>query len=87
MFKKTLSEAVIRLLAAGFLSAKIKIVPSKKIKQADIGNLAITGSSQMLADGIQILVSGADVWGNKDQLHFSCPKNQVISTRWRALRA
>jgi hypothetical protein len=71
MFKKTLTLAVILLFSTGFLLAKVKTAPLKKFKQADIGNPTLPGSSQTLADGIQILAGGADVWGKKDQFHFS----------------
>lgn len=71
MFKKTLTVAVLLLFTTGFLMAKVKPAPLKKFQHADIGNPAISGSSQTLADGIQILAGGADVWGKKDQFHFS----------------
>ena len=71
MFKKLLPVALILLFSAGWMTAKEKAVPLKKFKQTDIGNPAIAGSSLIQNDGIQIFAGGADVWGVKDQFHFS----------------
>ena len=49
----------------------MKTVPLKKFKQTDIGNPAISGSSVIQNNGIQIVAGGTDVWGVKDQFHFS----------------
>lgn len=71
MLKKMLSAVVILLLVAGLLAAKEKAVSLKKFKQTDIGNPALKGSSQVQDKGIQIIAGGADVWGVKDEFHFS----------------
>lgn len=71
MIKKNISILLILLLAAGLLAAKQKTVPLKKFKQADIGNPAIAGSSLIQDNGINITAGGADVWGARDEFHFS----------------
>jgi hypothetical protein len=71
MFKKILTIAFILLFSTGLLTAKEKAVPLKKFKQSDIGNPAIAGSSEIVDKGIQIVAGGADVWGVKDEFHFS----------------
>jgi regulation of enolase protein 1 (concanavalin A-like superfamily) len=71
MFKKLLTIALILFFSTGLINAKEKAVSLKKFKQTDIGNPAITGSSSIQNNGIQIIAGGADVWGVKDQFHFS----------------
>lgn len=71
MIKKNISILLILLLSAGLLAAKQKTVPLKKFKHADIGNPAIAGSSLIQDNGIDIIAGGADVWGNRDEFHFS----------------
>jgi len=71
MFRKILTAVMILLVSAGMLTAKEKAFPLKKFKQADIGNPSIAGSSVVQDNGIQIIAGGADVWGVKDQFHFS----------------
>src|SRR5665647_209043 len=71
MFKKLLTIALILFFSTGLITAKEKAVPLKKFKQTDIGNPAIAGSSSIQNNGIQIIAGGADVWGVKDQFHFS----------------
>ena len=71
MLKRYLTFIFVLLLSTGMLTAKEKAFPLKKFKQSDIGNPAISGSSEILDKGIQITAGGADVWGVKDQFHFS----------------
>ncbi len=71
MLKNLLSLAIILLLSTGMISAKQKAVSLKKFKQIDIGNPAMIGSSKIQNNGIQINAGGADVWGVKDEFHFS----------------
>ena len=71
MFRKILTTAMILLVSAGMLTAKEKAFPLKKFKQTDIGNPSIAGSSVVQDKGIRIIAGGADVWGVKDQFHFS----------------
>ena len=71
MLKKMFSAAIILLLATGLLAAKEKAVSLKKFNQTDIGNPAIKGSSNIQDKGIQLIAGGADVWGVKDEFHFS----------------
>jgi regulation of enolase protein 1 (concanavalin A-like superfamily) len=71
MLKTLLTIASFLLLSTGLLTAKEKSVPLKKFKQTDIGNPAISGASEIVDKGIRITAGGADVWGVKDQFHFS----------------
>lgn len=70
MIKMNISILLILLLSAGMLAGKEKAVPLKKLKFTDIGNSALTGSSEMMNDGISITAGGADVWGVKDEFGF-----------------
>ena len=72
MQTKNTTFLFILLLAAGMsLTAKEKAVSPKKFKSADIGNPAVAGSTQILKDGISMVAGGADVWGVRDEFHFS----------------
>lgn len=62
---------ILLLFSAGILSAKPKTVPFKKFKHADIGNPAVAGSSTLKDNSLIIVAGGADVWGTKDEFHFS----------------
>ena len=72
MLKRNISFLLILLFAAGLsLTAKEKATPLKKFKYADIGSLALPGSSEIRNEGIRITAGGADVWGVKDEFGFS----------------
>ena len=71
MFKKLVTVTLILFFSTGLLTAKEKAFQLKKFKQTDIGNPSIAGSSVVMDKGIQIIAGGADVWGVKDQFHFS----------------
>ncbi len=71
MLNKTVTVALLLLFSAGLLTAKEKAFSLKKFKQTDIGNPALAGSSQVKGKGIQLIAGGADVWGVKDEFHFS----------------
>lgn len=71
MLKYLLSVSFILLLSTTGLTAKEKAVPLKKLKQTDIGNPSLTGSSTVTDHALQIMAGGADVWGVKDEFHFS----------------
>ncbi len=71
MLKKILTVALILVFSTGWSTAKEKAVSLKKLKQTDIGNPAVAGSAKILDKGIQIIAGGADVWGKKDEFHFS----------------
>jgi hypothetical protein len=71
MYKKIMTYALILIFSTGLVTARNKAFPLKKFKQCDIGNPAIAGSSVIQDDGIQIIAGGADIWGIKDQFHFS----------------
>jgi len=71
MLKKLLFATCILVFPFSFLSAKVNAVPIKKFKQTDIGNPTITGSSTIQENVLKIIAGGADVWGVKDEFHFS----------------
>jgi len=71
MLKKLLFATCILIFPFFLLSAKENTIPMKKFKQTDIGNPAIAGSSTIHDNALQIIAGGADVWGVKDELHFS----------------
>ncbi|MEI8115148.1 MAG: hypothetical protein WCI54_16075 [Bacteroidia bacterium] len=72
MLNKNIFILFILLFAAGLsLSAKEKAISSKKFKSSDIGNPAISGSTELMKDGIRITAGGADVWGVRDEFRFS----------------
>jgi len=50
---------------------KTKAVPAKNFSHADIGNPAIKGTANISKEGIEMIAGGADVWGVKDEFHFS----------------
>ncbi len=50
---------------------KSKAISAKKLKQTDIGNPAITGKVNITEKGFEIIAGGADIWGTKDEFHFS----------------
>ena len=59
---------------------KSQSIPVAGFKSADIGYPAIKGIVNIVKDGFDITVGGADVWGVKDEnsaLHMS--KGQAIS--------
>jgi hypothetical protein len=71
MLKYLLSTAFILLFSTALLTAKEKAVPLKKLTQSDIGNPSLAGSSTVQANMLQIIAGGADVWGVRDEFHFS----------------
>ena len=66
-----LSTGMVLLCSIGFIAAGEQPVPLENFKQTDVGNPAIVGSSQIQDKGIRITAGGADVWGSKDEFHFS----------------
>ncbi len=72
MLNKNISFLFILLFAVGFsLSAKDKAISPKKFKSADIGNPALSGTTDLTNDGLKITAGGADVWGTRDEFRFS----------------
>lgn len=71
MDKSLWTIALLLLITTGMLTAKEKPVSPKKFNQSDIGNPAVAGSSEIVDNGLRIIAGGADVWGVKDQFHFS----------------
>ena len=71
MLKKLLFATCILTVSCLLLTAKEKAFPLKKLKQTDIGNPAVAGSSTIQDKDLQIVAGGADVWGVKDEFHFS----------------
>ena len=52
------------------LSTKSKILSLKTLKQADIGKLTKTGSTEITGNELKVVAGGADVWGKHDEFHF-----------------
>jgi hypothetical protein len=71
MLKKFLSTTFILLILTGLIVAKDKTPLLKKLQNADIGNPALSGSSKIQDNALQIIAGGADVWGVRDECHFS----------------
>jgi hypothetical protein len=55
------------------LDAKDKntIISPKSLKQTDIGNPTIAGKVNITDTGFEITAGGADIWGTRDEFHFS----------------
>ncbi len=71
MLNSLLTATLLLLFSATTLTAKTKPVSLKKFMQTEIGKPAIVGSLKIQNNGIQIVAGGADVWGVKDECHFS----------------
>jgi len=71
MLKNLFATTFVLLLLTGSIEAKTKTISLKKFIGKDIGSPDLAGSSTILDNGIQIVAGGADVWGVKDQFHFS----------------
>ncbi len=72
MIKSNIALLIILLASVGLtLSAKEKMVSSKTFKSTDIGNPAVSGSTIIEKDGISLTAGGADIWGTRDEFHFS----------------
>ena len=50
---------------------KSKTIAPQKLKHTDIGNPAIAGKADITAKGFDITAGGADIWGKRDEFHFS----------------
>ena len=51
-----------------------KVFPAKMLNQSDIGNPALAGKVSITDNGLDITASGADIWGTRDEFHFSYQK-------------
>jgi hypothetical protein len=73
MYKKTILVFFLVLYMSNLLSAKdnSKTIFPVKLKQADIGNPAIGGKFNVTQKGFDITAGGSDVWGTRDEFHFS----------------
>lgn len=72
MLNKNISFLFILLFAAGLaLSAKNKAISTKKFKNTEIGNPELSGTTDLINDGLKITAGGADVWGTRDEFRFS----------------
>ena len=74
MIKKSISLFLAGILLGGLLLSLTpteKSISLKKFKSTDIGNPALSGKTEVLANGISITAGGADIWGTKDEFHFS----------------
>src|SRR5665648_1048859 len=73
MIKKTISVLLLIASMSNLLTAQdsSKAISAKKLKQTDIGNPAITGKVTIAEKEFEITAGGADIWGTKDEFHFS----------------
>jgi len=73
MIKKTISVLFMIACMSNFLTAQdnLKVISAKKLIQTDIGNPAIGGKCAFSEKGFEITAGGADIWGTKDEFHFS----------------
>ena len=72
MTKKNISIFLILLILSGLsITAKEKTISTKKFKNTDIGSPELSGTSELINDGIRITAGGADVWGVRDEFRFS----------------
>jgi len=72
MTKKNSSIFLILLILSGLsITAKEKTISTKKFKSTDIGNPELSGTSELMNDGIRITAGGTDVWGVRDEFRFS----------------
>ncbi|MFY9153387.1 MAG: hypothetical protein WAO52_15325 [Prolixibacteraceae bacterium] len=71
MLKKNLPLILILMIFTVSLTAKVKEVPLKNFKSADIGNPAISGTTDITNDGITLIAGGADVWGTRDEFRYA----------------
>lgn len=71
MTRKLLLGLAFLCVLPGMALAKEKIIPFKKLNQSDIGNPALSGTAKIRKKNLIITAGGADVWGKKDEFHFS----------------
>lgn len=76
MIKKTVSILLICFCVSTLLIAKdnSQTISAKKLKQTDIGNPVIVGKVTINENGFDVTAGGADIWGTKDEFHFSYEK-------------
>ncbi len=76
MIKKTVTILVICFCIGTLLIAKdnSQTISAKKLKQTDIGNPAIVGKVTINKSGFDVTAGGADIWGTRDEFHFSYQK-------------
>ncbi|HEY3390933.1 MAG TPA: hypothetical protein VGK38_15245 [Prolixibacteraceae bacterium] len=76
MIKKTISILLLCICVSNVLIAKdnSQIISARKLNQTDIGNPAIVGKFGINESGFDITAGGADIWGTKDEFHFSYQK-------------
>jgi regulation of enolase protein 1 (concanavalin A-like superfamily) len=66
-----LSQLIILLIAGLSLQAQKKAIDLKEFKSADIGNPALTGSTNITEKKITITAGGVDVWNTRDEFRFA----------------
>ena len=73
MIKRAISILFMIACMSNLLNAKdnSKTISAGKLKQADIGNPAIAGKVSITDKGFDITAGGADIWGTRDEFHFS----------------
>jgi len=72
MLKRKIAYLLILLLATGWsLLANEKVISPKKFKSTDLGNPELSGTTEVMNDGLEITAGGADIWGVRDEFHFA----------------
>jgi hypothetical protein len=72
MMKKNITFICILMFAIGLsVAAKEKTISPKKFKSTDLGNPELSGTNEVMSDGLRIAAGGADVWGVRDEFRFS----------------
>jgi hypothetical protein len=73
MIKRTISVLFMIASICNLVNAQdnSKSISAKKFKQTDIGSPAIAGTFNLNESGFDITAGGADIWGTKDEFHFS----------------
>lgn len=64
---------ILFLLLTGELSisATEKVISPKKFKSTDLGNPELSGTTDLMNDGLKITACGTDIWGVRDEFRFS----------------
>ena len=73
MIKKTIALFLLVVCMSNLQMAKdnFRTIIAGTLKQTDIGNPAIAGKMNITEAGFDITAGGADIWGKRDEFHFS----------------
>jgi hypothetical protein len=73
MITKTITLFLLIACMSNLVMAKdnSRTISAGALKQTDIGNPAIAGKMNITETGFDITAGGADIWGKRDEFHFS----------------